>query len=107
MNYPIAMAEIQSIGNSLDNLTDLWLILDSMKVPIITKFSSLHVLHDDVKIILTIVDFVYLNNIWMIELTISNKLYLEKYLAFVEVDLQVIRFDLFPMLNLLFTYRLF
>lgn len=61
------MTVVEGIGDGFDDLDDLILILASMMIFWFTKFSALHVFHDYVEKIRVVVNFIDLNDIWVLK----------------------------------------
>lgn len=61
------MTVVEGICDGFDDLDDLILILASMVIFWFTKFSALHVFHDYVEKIRVVVNFIDLNDIWVLK----------------------------------------
>jgi hypothetical protein len=61
------MTVVKGIGDGFDDLDDLILILASVVIFWFTKFSALHVFHDYVEKIGVVINFIDLNDIWVLK----------------------------------------
>lgn len=61
------MTVIEGIGNCFNNLNDLILILTLVMILGLTEFTTLHVLHDDIEVVIVVVDLVDFYNIGVFE----------------------------------------
>ena len=95
MHDIVAMAEVQRICNCKHNLCDLIFIFAAMEVIRTIQFTSLAVLHHYVEVGGVIVDLVYLDDVRVLQLSLSH-LYVEKDLAFIEVGFHIFLMQFFP-----------
>lgn len=68
MHNIIAMAIIERVSESFDDLADLSLCFTPVSVFGVIQFSSLHALHYNVEIVRVVIHFVNLNNVGMLKL---------------------------------------